>query len=346
MRIGFSLDYQQNDPTHMSIRLAQLVSDLGCDAELYSRERAGKVHPYWDRFVSKDKRGQFEEWVASGIDVLIYTHLPHWQEVRYVRSRKVRTILLALWDMMDPNNMESLPLFHQIVCPGKSVIQLLRHQVKLDNFTLIPWDSGIPITFEPRKVTSDRIGVIWPLEWQQAKRQDPQFLAVAEKLVADCPNVWLTISYSGTIPGGLLRDIRNVVNLSNGRVELMKSISLERQELLYGHHDLTVWPSLRESVPLVGLMSLSMGTPLIAFDHPAIADVVRDAGNGVLVPCELDLVGIGGSQVNPDYELFTKRLCELVRNVAMLDHLRQNSVNGLRERRDVFISRWKQLLVQ
>ncbi|NIN63605.1 MAG: hypothetical protein GTO63_02585, partial [Anaerolineae bacterium] len=58
----------------------------------------------------------------------------------------------------------------------------------------------------------------------------------------------------------------------------------DRQELIFGHHDLTLWPTLVESAALVGLTSLSMGAPVIAFDHPVVGDVIKDGRNGVLIP--------------------------------------------------------------
>jgi hypothetical protein len=56
-------------------------------------------------------------------------------------------------------------------------------------------------------------------------------------------------------------------------------------------------------------------------------------------------VGIGVPRVIPDYPLFGRKMTELISNVELLDRLRQHSVAGLRERREVFTSKWKDLLV-
>lgn len=346
MKVGFSLDYGKNDATQMCLHVAQVALDLGCDVEFFPRERPCTVHPFWDRFVLREKRGRFDEWLTTGgLDRLIYTNVPLERELKQVKDNHIDVLLLVLWDLLKEQDLDCLGYFDQAVCPGKSSLKLLSQKTGLPNLCIIPWDTGVPITFEPRRVTGDRIGVIWPLEWQQAKRQEEKVTGSIEQLLEFCENVWLTVTYSNNITSDLLRDLRRMVTYGDGRVELLRSVSLDKQELLFGHHDLTIWPSLSESAALVALTSLSMGTPVISFDHPVAADAIKDGRNGVLVQCEIESVGIGVTKVKPDYPLFGRQLTDLARDVPFLDHLRQNSINGLRERREVFTSKWKDLLV-
>lgn len=346
MKVGFSLDWSKNDATQMVLHVAQVALDIGCDIEFYPRERPATVHPFWDRFVLREKRGRFDEWLTTGgLDHLIYTHVPLAKELKQVKDNHIKVSLIVLWDSLEEGHLDDLMLFDFIICPGKSSLKLLSHRTGLPNLLIIPWDTGVPITFEPRPVSADRIGIIWPLEWQQVKRQEDKFILVAEQLLEFCPNVWITITYSSNIPSNFLRDLRRMVIYGNGRAEVMHSMSLDKQELLFGYHDLTLWPSLIESAALVGLTSLAMGTPVIAFDHPVAADAIKDGRNGVLVPCEIEPIGIGGAKVKPDYSLFGRKITEVVNDIKLLEHLRQNSVVGLRERREVFTSKWKDLLV-
>lgn len=346
MKVGFSLDYNKNDATQMCLHVAQIALDLGCDIEFFPRERPVQVHPFWDRFVLREKRGRLDEWLTDGgLDHLIYTHIPSDRELKQVKDNHISTFLIVLWEALEERQLDDIALFDYVVCPGKSSLKLMTYRTALPNLFIIPWDTGVPITFEPRRISADRIGVIWPLEWQQVKRQEHKMVNVAEQLLEFFDNVWLTVTYSNNISADFLRELRRMVNFSNGRVELLRSLSLDKQELLFGHHDLTLWPSLTESAALVGLTSLCMGTPVIAFDHPTAADAIKDGRNGILVQCEIESYGIGGARVKPDYPAFGRRLTDVVRNVEELDHLRQNSVNGLRERRELFISKWKDLLV-
>lgn len=347
MKVGFSLDYGKNDATQMGLHVAQVALDAGCDVEIYTPPtQRVPVHPFWDRFLVREKRGQFDEWlVTSGLDHLIYMHIPPTKEIKRVKDGHIKVSLVVLWDSLEEEHLDSLILFDSVICPGKSSLKLLSHRVGLPNLSIIPWDTGVPITFEPRPISADRIGIIWPLEWQQAKRQEEKFALVAEQLLELCPNVWITITYSDNIPGNFLRDLRRMVIYGNGRAEVMHSTSLDKQELLFGYHDLTLWPSLTESAALIGLTSLAMGTPVISFDHPVAADAIKDGRNGVLVPCEIETIGIGGAKVKPDYPLFGRKITEVVNDIKLLEHLRQNSIIGLRERREIFTSKWKDLLV-
>lgn len=346
MKVGFSLDYGKNDATQMCLHVAQVALDLGCDVEFFPRERPTQVHPFWDRFVLREKRGRFDEWLTNGgIDHLIYTHVPTERELKQVKDNHITMYLLVIWELIEERHLEHVAMFDYLICPGKAALKLMSHRTGLPNLFIIPWDVGVPITFEPRRVTADRIGVIWPLEWQQMKRQEVKFVNVAEQLLEYCDNVWLTVTYSNNVTSDMLKELRKMVTFGDGRVELLRSMSLDKQELLFGHHDLTLWPSLSESAALVGLTSLCMGTPLIAFDHPTAADAIKDGRNGVLVQCEIENSGIGGAKVKPDYPAFGRRLTELVRDTQGLDILRQNTVSGLRERREVFTSKWKDLLV-
>lgn len=346
MKVGFSLDWGKNDATQMCLHVAQVALDAGCDVEFFPRERPVQVHPFWDRFVLREKRGRFDEWLTTGgLDHLIYTHVPIPRELKQVKDNHVSSMLLVLWDTLEEKHLDDLPLFDHIICPGKSSFKLLTHRTGLPTVAIVPWDTGVPITFEPREVHGDRVGIIWPVEWQQAKRQDPKFVLVAEQILEFCPNAWITVTYSNNVSSNMLRDLRRMTVYGNGRVELLRSVSLDRQELLFGHHDLTIWPSLIESAALIALTSLAMGTPVLSFDHPVAADAIKDGRNGVLVPCDIESVGIGVPRVIPDYPLFGRKMTELISNVELLDRLRQHSVAGLRERREVFTSKWKDLLV-
>src|SRR5579872_4224284 len=107
MKVGFSLDYGKNDGTQMCLHVAQTAMDLGCDVEFFPRERPTQVHPFWDRFVLREKRGRFDEWLTTGgLDHLIYTHVPSERELNQVKDNHIRTYLLVLWESLDERQLE------------------------------------------------------------------------------------------------------------------------------------------------------------------------------------------------------------------------------------------------
>jgi glycosyltransferase involved in cell wall biosynthesis len=142
-----------------------------------------------------------------------------------------------------------------------------------------------------------------------------------------------------------LKDLRRLVQLGNGRVELFKGPSWEKHHLLFGQHDLVVWPTLFEDVGLIGLGSIYMGTPVLAFDMPLIGEYLKDGVNGVLVPCDLDYRWPGAAQVTPNYRVFGEYLESMLDRPEYLTKLRQSVHTGVQSRRDTFFTRWQKLLV-
>ena len=53
---------------------------------------------------------------------------------------------------------------------------------------------------------------------------------------------------------------------------------------VYGSHDIFVFPSLVEGMPLTLLEAMATGMPVITTNTCGMADVVEDDVNGLLVP--------------------------------------------------------------
>jgi glycosyltransferase involved in cell wall biosynthesis len=70
----------------------------------------------------------------------------------------------------------------------------------------------------------------------------------------------------------------------DGRVRLTGWISQEGVNLALSQSDLLLMPSLRESMPLVGLQALAAGVGLILSDVGACAEMVVEGRNGFLLP--------------------------------------------------------------
>src|SRR4029077_3068891 len=172
----------------------------------------------------------------------------------------------------------------------------------------------------------------------------PKFVPVMENVLQKCPNTWLTIAYSSLLPATGVKELRNLAHSAEGRVELVRNTSWEKHMLLYGRHDLTVWPSLIESTGMVGLCSLAMGTPVIAFDHPAIGEIIRNGKNGELVPCELKSNWLGVPYVESDYSAFGKQLIALINSFQRIIQMREWTSTGLKDRQEQFLHRFSKLL--
>ncbi len=61
-------------------------------------------------------------------------------------------------------------------------------------------------------------------------------------------------------------------------------IPAERMQELYAEHDIFVFPSLMEGLPLVLLEAMASGMPVITTESCGMPDVVEDGFNGLLIP--------------------------------------------------------------
>lgn len=69
-----------------------------------------------------------------------------------------------------------------------------------------------------------------------------------------------------------------------GHVKVLPFIKAERMPEIYGGHDIFVFPSLVEGMPLALLEAMASGMPVVTTDSCGMADVVQDGTNGLLVP--------------------------------------------------------------
>lgn len=344
MRVGIHCYYGRYDATYAVLQAARIALELGHDVVILPREKAAAVHPVWDRYVVRGKLPLWE-WLKGDLDYLICAEPLALETVNFARQHGVRCYLVCLWDELDQQSIVCLPAFDQVVFPSRRACRLVRDKTDCPNLVWVPWDIGVPVTRNPYDLDPQRVGLIWPLAGSQPFRQEPKFLSVVEQVLQKCSNAFFTVIYSD-LPAVGQRDLKRLVQLADGRLEVMKGLSWDKQQYLYGRHDLTIWPSLSEGLGLVGLGSLHMGTPVIAWDHPLVGEVVKDRTNGILVPCELEYNWLDVPYVKPDYKMFTRYLSDLLREPHQLELLRYGTTTGLLDRRERFRAFWTSLLEQ
>jgi len=69
-----------------------------------------------------------------------------------------------------------------------------------------------------------------------------------------------------------------------GRIIIRPIIPVEQMPGLYAEHDVFLFPSLVEGLPLVLLEAMATGMPVITTNTCGMADVVEDEFNGLLIP--------------------------------------------------------------
>jgi glycosyltransferase involved in cell wall biosynthesis len=69
-----------------------------------------------------------------------------------------------------------------------------------------------------------------------------------------------------------------------GRVTVLPFVNREAMPSLYAAHDIFVFPSLMEGMPLTLLEAMAGAMPIVTTDICGMADVIEDGVNGLLVP--------------------------------------------------------------
>lgn len=346
MKIGFRLKYQRSDATYVAFRLADFVQSLGFDIEFSSTLRkTSNVHANWDRYLNRNTKVDYYHWVQTGLSHIFFIGDVNGPELLAAKKSGAKLILICLWDEIEQDSVDALPLFDHIICPNHKTLQLLKSKLNLENLLHIPWDPGVPLTQENRDIDPKRLGLLWPLDGSQSTHQEPKFLPVAETVLKQCPNVWMTITYSSLMPPQGIKELRRLYQAGDGRVELIRNASWDKHLLLFGQHDITIWPTLIESVGLIGLSSLYMGAPVFAFDHPIIGEMIKDGKSGILVPCELQPNWLGVPYVKPNYQEFGQYLVKATQDTKTLNEMQSWTFVGLKERREIFNTRLEKLVL-
>lgn len=345
MKIGFDVQYKLHDAVYAALRLSDSLKALGYETTLYSKLK--KKHIYgcdWDSLVTTPEDMSYEEWLKT-ITHIIWPVPPNKDTVKKV-GKNIVTIALAPWDCLPSYTKGSLKLCAHTVSTCSENTKVLKAGSSLTNISTIEWDSFIPITHKAfGSVDLNNPKVLIPLHSSQGLRCDLDSLFdIIEGVIHGCPKAKIAISYSlKSIPWEISKELRSFVRKHSSSVSLvLDAATCVSSLLLYGSHDIVLWPAEIEGFGLVGVESIYMGTPVIAYDVPPMSDIVIDGINGVLVPCK------HGGSVNsivfaePDAYNFIDKSVDAINN--KLVELNKHTKTGKKSKRSKFNSAWKKII--
>lgn len=341
MVVGFFLDYQRSDDCYAALQLAHVAEAEGLEVSVFPLDAIGEVHPSLDRRVCRSARG-FPAW-CRGCSHVVFTQVPPPELVEAAHAGGAEVTLLWQWTSMDREALAHLEGPDRVVCPSRVSYRHLRSAGEARNVdparvTCLPWGTPAPPVQPRRVVDEDRVAVLWYLDGSQPLLQDAGTLAVADALVRHHANAFLTILYNPAhVVAAVVDEFKALQQRAAGRLELVRGISWERQVVLASQHDLVLWPALAESFGLPGILAATAGTPCLAYDHPAVAELVRDGLGGVLVPCDLRFDWFDVPIVVPDHDAYYHAAADLIGDAPRLQALRATTQERLSKRREAFL---------
>lgn len=167
------------------------------------------------------------------------------------------------------------------VCATREIWSYLQlvYGLRSDRVTYLP--HGVDERFlRPRKYPKfDAPRLLYVGTWLEQRGTEYIIEALAE-LVRQMPEIRLTIA-------GCILDEREILarfpDTVRGNVDVIPFVPSAQMPEIYAAHDIFVFPSFFEALPLVLLEAMASGMPVITAEACGMMDAVRDGWNGILV---------------------------------------------------------------
>lgn len=339
MQIGIYTRYCRDEGTYAAIRLAQVLANH--DVTLFTPDTDTGVRLAHDVPVIHRTQQKFTEW-GRRQDTIIWFGVPGLEQVKWAKRNNKRTIIVPVPGQVISEHRKVFRLADVIVSPSRAFAATIARRWGLKMCFSIIWDWGWPLTTKEPPV-ENTLRLLLPTELCQPECcRETLFMLDA---VLEHMDVTLTVTYlpSRWLPRAR-RLLRKLSDRYNGRVALKPSVPFDSSlPLLYQNHDITIWPSAVCNFSAAAVMSMSMGTPVVAFAGEESSAVIGARG-GLLVPCEGELNCLGGQVIRPNFENMVSHLCGLIADRAFLSKLCGTTAGVVADIRNVFADGWNAIV--
>lgn len=332
--IGFAIDYVRDDTAIAVTAVSSFLEQCGEAVQIFPLSISANLSPTWDRRVGRLKDVKYDEWISRCTNVVFA--LPPWPELLATAAKKkVKTHLLCDWLQVIKTDRKSITGFDNVICPARAIQHWLTDRYKPNATTLLPWTSMLSPLVSNREIDQDRIAVIIDLDGSQPALQSSGLFKGLEKLLAQ-KQAYLTVLYGDDLPDVWHGKLENLRFKADGRMEAVKNATPSEKVLLMEAHDLMLWPALSETFAMPGDLAVTASTPILAYDHPVIAEQVRHNRNGFLVECELREDDVDAIYAVPNEQEFFNTAVELIKDCQVLEDIRVSVQTSLQLRQATF----------
>jgi len=334
--LGICTRYCHHEAPQIGMRIADWELDRGGEASLFSTTKCPpRLDARWDKDVAATSKLRFTDW-AEKCSTILWTHVPHPEQISWCTSRGINTVLYPLWHELQDKDRTAIKLANWVVSPSAESARLIANRMGVRKSLGAPFDTGLPLTCKDERLKPNYIWVLLPLFDQEPYKTEGTAIEVAGRLLAARDDIVLTAIYnSSTITSWAKRRLNDFRRFFGQRMRIIRSLPIARRPLVFRDHDLTMWPAHYDSACLTPLMSLTMSTPVISFNFPPASEFLTKE-NSVPVKCDGHYNRIGVPHVDPDYQLYERCLQNVVMNRDYLLSLQQSVLQGLDRRRTVF----------
>jgi len=343
MSIGIYTHYAQCDETYFAIRLANFLRDIGESFSVYSNCAPAKLKTVYDNRIHHRKKIKYTDWVKKH-NVVIWTHVPKIEQINYAKRNNIITIVVPMWQDLTSPFRKSIKNADHVVAMSTDCRDLYHAVYKFRNVSMIPFDTGLPVTKKESRVDPRKIKVFLPWFDRNARCTQSEFLAHLEYLVLRMEELYLTVAISSSKFAPAIAKFFQKRGLQTNRVTVLRNVKISDRPALYAAHDLTIFPAECDNYGFCNLTSITCGTPVLTFAVGPQADFVYPDSNGVAVKTEVDYDENGVPHANPDYDRYISTLQTLIAEPHHIDSLNRKVNYNLNSRRKSFESGWRALL--
>lgn len=334
MRIGICTRYENHESTHMAVRFATLfTNELGADVSMLTMsQNHSSICKHWDQAVVDNAKVPFSKW-AVDLTCIVWTTIPHVEQIRWARRQGKRTVIAVLWHEIETaDDMHAMAAVDFVLCPHRSCYAYLK-TAGLGNLICAAWDCGQPFHTKPIPYEITEPSILVPLWDGNARRSEMTLVHLLESLVRRYANLKVTVACnSSTMVTTAGRRLSR-----NPRIAVVRGTHPSTRFKLFQQHDLTLYPSQFESTGMTAIQSLELGTPLVAFGYRPMTELLTTT-NSVMIPCDEELNDIGFPRAVPNYAAMEEGLCYLLNDPEYLRQLQGTTLLGLSQRREAFTS--------
>lgn len=293
------------------------------------------VERKWDAVARRAQQSTFTSWAAEQ-DLVLWTHCPHIEQLRWCNQQNIRTVIFCLWHELEIEQQATYREATFTLSPSCEAARLLQIRWRVARSIGVPWELGLPLVRKDPRPRNGPRRLLLPLFDGIARRVEMTTLDVLDRVLATYSDTTITVACSSSTLGyHAYHRLRQLACKYRSRVYVQRGVLPCRRPVLFQEHDLTVWPTHAENSGHWGLMSLSQGTPLACFQFSPLGEFVHEE-NAILHRCCEDRGVLGVPVCQPDYAGFDAALQASLKNPDYLRTLQQTVHVGLDQRRAAF----------
>lgn len=340
--LGIITRWRNHDCTLAALAAAHRLDDLARRYSIFCYDwRTDRVDPAYDSHVH---RRPFQYWLSK-VNHIIWTAPVDEFFIDAARRRGISNTLYTSWDQLEPYDEKVLGNYTHVLVPSLIQAIQLRDKFRLRNVAILPYDTGLPHTVRcGESRISSRCRIFLSLYGTQLRRVDLSAILMLANIIRDFPGVTATVACSKGLTAYTYRELKALVKQYPDRWRILWDSPWHEQAVLMGVHDLTVIPAKWDGFGTVATTSLTMGTPVIAWDITPMSEFVSSGRNGLLVSSPVEYNWLGMATVKPDYGEFDRVLRWLLDQPDALNELKQHTLEHLEERRQDFRKGWDAVL--